>query len=50
MELCIYSYSHKGVSFSAPGDSGSIVANGEGRRRSLDDISETSCQRSDLSL
>ena len=31
MELGVYSYGHKDISFSAPGDSGSIIANGEGR-------------------
>jgi hypothetical protein len=31
MELAIYSYGHKDGAFSAPGDSGSIIADGKGR-------------------
>ncbi|KAF8715297.1 hypothetical protein AX14_012638 [Amanita brunnescens Koide BX004] len=31
MELAIYPYSHKDGAFSAPGDSGSIIADGKGR-------------------
>lgn len=31
IQLAIYSYSHKDSAFSAPGDSGSIIADGKGR-------------------